>query len=292
MMSNLLHARRMASPSPVGPLSTAELLNPDPRWVRLEMLRLLSEFGRSLNLAEELRPAFAILADVLLLSLAASCNIAPQAPDHLPRVGIRVASIPNFHRAVANAMPSEIVANAFADLCAIIMVDAARHLELVDLAMSVPLLRIAAYVGALSYLAHDPDLRPRHLLRLHDAVTCKLTGADFAQAIQTLRHLTDDLTSTVGGPIPFQSCHFGQISSATSGSDILRPISPSSEVTAATIRRLTASLKRLQARQEVLRQASDTSSREAVEISDQIGFLFRHIALLKRCYPRYEGGAA
>ena len=288
----MLHARRIISPSPVGPLSTAELLNPDPRWVRLEMLRLLSEFGHSLNLVEDLRPAFVILADVLLLSLAASCNIAPQAPDHLPRIGIRVASIPNFHRAVADAMPGEIVANAFADLCAIIMVDAARHLELVDLAMSVPLLRMAAYVGALRYLAHDPDLRPRHLLRLHDAVTCKLTGADFAQGLQTLRHLTDDLTSTVGGPIPLQSCHFGQTSSATGGSDLLRPISTFSEVDAATIRRLTASLRRLQARQKVLRQANDTSSREAVETSDQIGFLFRHVAFLKRCYRPSEGGAA
>ena len=288
----MLHARRTVSPSPVGPLSTAELLNPDPRWVRLEMLRLLSEFGHSLNLVEDLRPAFVILADVLLLSLAASCNIAPQAPNHLPRVGIRVASIPNFHRVVADAMPSEIAANAFADLCTIIMVDAARHLELVDLALSVPLLRMAAYVGALRYLAHDPDLRPRHLLRLHDAVTCKLTGADFAQGVHTLRHLTDDLTSTVGGPIPFQSCHFGGMSGATSEAGILRSLSASSEVDAATIRRLTASLKRLQARQEVLRQASDTSSREAVETSNQIGFLFRHIAFLKRCYRRSGGGAA
>ncbi len=282
----MLHARRIISPSPVGPLSTAELLNPERRWVRLETLRLVDEFWHILEIGESLRPVFIAFADVLLLSLAATCNTAPHVAEHLPKIGLRIASDPDLRRAVTDAMPNGTIARAFADLCGTILVDAARHLELAELALSVPTLSMTVHVGALRYLAHDPDLHPHDLLRFHDTVMRRLTGADLAQALATSRQLTDDLTTTVDGPAPLRPFHSDEASDTTGASSIMRPASGSGEVDRATIRRLTASLRRLQARQKVLRQASDTSSRDAVETSDQIGSLFHKTTLLRWCSPK------
>ena len=149
---------------------------------------------------------------------------------------------------------------------------------------------MTAHVGALRHLEHDPDLHPQHLLRFHDTVMCRLTGADLARALAVSRQLTDDLTTTVDGPAPFRPFHFDKTNGSASASSTMRPDVGPGEADGATIRRLTASLRRLQGRQEVLRQASDTDSRQAVETSHQIGFLFRRIAFLKRRHRRGEGG--